>query len=263
MKLANVLALGLPVAYTMPTSSGNSAQIRDKTTLDELRQSHALTLEALKKGEGIAVRDSITNIHKRQALPGVAGMIFIAIAQITGDLGNAAAQLSKIFGEGQDQIWHDTGYCRTYFSTHGGGECKTRTYKKGSLDATAEHDSPECAWIDPANNDPPVVFYEGDDGIGKYSVQYTATDSFAWDGIEGTVKCFFQGICYPQYVFYRDGYNIVLNTWQSEGDPTSCQLEDCKGLCYTGIQNQFRSNGNQWGGDCAIPCEDEGKLPET
>lgn len=29
-----------------------------------------------------------------------------------------------------------------------------------------------CAWNDPENNDPPVVFYEGDQGIGKYSVRH-------------------------------------------------------------------------------------------
>lgn len=31
-----------------------------------------------------------------------------------------------------------------------------------------------CSWVDPENNDPPVVFYEGDQGIGKYSVSVQA-----------------------------------------------------------------------------------------
>ena len=45
-------------------------------------------------------------------------------------------------------------------------------------------------------------------------IQYTATSEIAWDGIEGTDTCSSEGLCNPQYVFYRDGYNIVLSTWR-------------------------------------------------
>jgi hypothetical protein len=68
-------------------------------------------------------------------------------------------------------------------------------------------------WNNPASTDPPVHFFEGDPAIGLYSVQFTATDEYAWDGIEGTKKCNIQGLCNPQYIFYRKGYRIVLNTW--------------------------------------------------
>lgn len=72
-------------------------------------------------------------------------------------------------------------------------------------------------WIDPEHTAPPIHFFEGDQGdsaIGVYSVQYTATDRVAWSGIPDTEKCPFEGLCNPQYIFYHNGYQIVLNTWR-------------------------------------------------
>jgi hypothetical protein len=72
-------------------------------------------------------------------------------------------------------------------------------------------------WIDPENTEPPAHFFEGANGdpaIGPYSVQYTATDRVAWSGIEGTEKCYFEGLCNAQYIFYHKDYDIVLNTWR-------------------------------------------------
>lgn len=44
-------------------------------------------------------------------------------------------------------------------------------------------------------------------------MQFTATDRVAWSGIPNTRKCGEEGLCYPQFVFYRTDFNIVLNTW--------------------------------------------------
>jgi hypothetical protein len=147
-------------------------------------------------------------------------------------------------------------------------------------------------WNDPENTTPPVHFFEGANGdpaIGAYSVQYTATDRVAWGGIEGTETCHIEGLCNPQYIFYHKDYDIVLNTWrefpqdlacfvlfllwslvlfltvflrsESQGEVSACQYsqgEDCKGMCSSGVKNQFWSGGVLWGGDCAIPCIEDG-----
>ena len=71
------------------------------------------------------------------------------------------------------------------------------------------------AWNNPGILPPPPVhWFEDDAHLGIYSVQFTATDSYAWPGIEGTKKCEgFEGICHPLYIFHRRGYDIVLKTW--------------------------------------------------
>ncbi|KAJ3541870.1 hypothetical protein NM208_g4400 [Fusarium decemcellulare] len=164
----------------------------------------------------------------------------------------------------QEIIWHNHDYCRTFFSTQGGGNCETRTYDRGSKERTATHKDSDCSWIDPPNNDPPVVYYEGDQGIGTYSIQYTATKEHAWGGIPGTSTCAVQGLCNPQYVFYRGGYNLVLNTWESQGEISFCQYSggaNCRGLCKSKVMDQFGQGGHTWGGDCAIPCGGDADLP--
>lgn len=68
-----------------------------------------------------------------------------------------------------------------------------------------------------------------------------ATDTVAWSGLTGMKKCIVQGLCNPQYVFYHTGYRIILNTWQSQGTAADCEyLEDCKGLCNSGVLNQLQ-----------------------
>jgi hypothetical protein len=72
-------------------------------------------------------------------------------------------------------------------------------------------------WNDPEHTAPPLHFFEGaqgDPAIGLYSVQYTATDRVAWSGIPGTEKCYIEGLCNPQYIFYHRGFQMVLNTWR-------------------------------------------------
>lgn len=76
------------------------------------------------------------------------------------------------------------------------------------------------AWNNPQSTAPPVIYFESD-FLGHYSVQFTATDQVAWNGIDGTQTCVIEGICNPQYVFFRNGYNIVLNTW-SKWMPSTC-----------------------------------------
>jgi len=271
MKFFNTLALALPAAQAMPGVlprhlPTNGVEIRDEATLEKLRASHAYTLEAL-RNQTRAAREGHSDHDKRLVIFGLGGFAFIEVAgALGGTIAGLQNKLLKMFtGDDQEQIWHNWGYCRTYFQTQGGGNCETRTYDREAQDATAVHTDGPCAWNDPENNDPPVVFYEGDQGIGKYSIQYTATDKYAWDGLEGTETCAPEGLCNPSYVFYREGYNMILNTWQSQGEISACQYsggEDCKGLCSSGVKDQFQSGGVVWGGDCAIPCESDTELPE-
>ncbi|KAL3478435.1 fibronectin type III domain protein [Aspergillus californicus] len=158
-----------------------------------------------------------------------------------------------------DIIWTNPDNCRANFETQGGGNEHYRSYGKGHRSATAE-ETRNVGWNNPGNTDPPVQFFEDDPAIGLYSVQFTATDTVAWDGIPGTKKCNIEGLCNPQYIFYHKGYRIVLNTWESQGRISACQYSggaDCLGLCLSGVLDQFPTGGVRWGGDCAIPCVDD------
>ncbi|KAJ3520155.1 hypothetical protein NM208_g13831 [Fusarium decemcellulare] len=267
MKFLNIVGFALSTVQAMPANAPRGVRIRDEATLERLKASHDATIKALKDGTAYYPGSHALQARQVETIAGLAGF---AIVELFGALGGTVAGLENklidLFTSGdQDEIWHNHGHCRTYFQTQGGGNCETRTYERDSGDATATHDDGDCAWIDPENNDPPVVYYEGDPGIGKYSIQYTATDEYTWDEVEGSEKCSVQGLCNPQYVFYRDDYNLVLSTWQSQGDVSACSYsggDDCKGLCMSGVKNQFKSGGQVWGGDCAIPCEDEATLPD-
>ena len=134
-------------------------------------------------------------------------------------------------------------------------------------------------------------WFEDDAHLGIYSVQFTATDSYAWPGIEGTKKCEgFEGICHPLYIFHRRGYDIVLKTWgksfllgcmttskvpllirmfptaESQGRISDCQYKkNCGGLCQDRIKDQFSAGGKVWAGKCAVPCKEDGpeELPSV
>ncbi|KAF4975670.1 hypothetical protein FZEAL_7560 [Fusarium zealandicum] len=265
MKFINALVLCLPAVSAIPQGlppAGKGIEIRDESRLEELRQLHAQTIKGLK----------VDGLEKRQgavaskAVRGVAGLFLVSLKSLENKtLTKIADKALRYMGaDNQEMIWHNHDHCRTYFETQGGGNCETRTYDRGATDRTGYHKDNACSWIDPPNNDPPVIFYEGDQGIGTYSIQYTATKEHAWDGIPGTETCSVEGICNPQFVFYRENYNIVLNTWQSQGEVSYCQYSgggDCRGLCYSGVMDQFTSGGIKWGGSCAMPCAGEANLP--
>ncbi|KAI0385008.1 hypothetical protein F5Y04DRAFT_203576 [Hypomontagnella monticulosa] len=270
MKVSSALLALLPLAAAMPTAPPyGGQQITDPVRLAELKAMHADVLDKLNNGVVIPVeKDTFKNLKsdptaKRNfVIAGLAGMALLEAAYEGVDiLATLAARLHDVFTQSNFNIWDNTGYCRTYFQTHSGGEEKIQTFARGSSSVTASTQG-NTGWNDPKNSDPPVLFFENESSVGLYSVQFTATDGVAWDGIEGTKKCYIEGLCNPQYVFYRKGYNIVLNTWQSQGDSTSCWYssgEDCKGLCDSGVKDQFADNGVVWGGKCAIPClGDEG-----
>ncbi|KAJ3536734.1 hypothetical protein NM208_g6600 [Fusarium decemcellulare] len=272
MKFVNALALALPAVSAFPQTlpvAGKGVQIRDESRLKQLEEAHAQTVQLLNGGieateEGLTKRQGMA---AARAVRGIAGLFLVPLSKMENKVisGIADKALDAMGDDQQEIIWHNHGFCRTYFDTQGGGNCETRTYDRGSGDRTATHKDGACSWIDPPNNDPPVVYYEGDQGIGTYSIQYTATKEHAWGGIPNTSTCTVQGLCNPQYVFYRDGYNIVLNTWESQGEISSCQYSggaDCKGLCSSGVKDQFSSGGARWGGDCAIPCADDATLPD-
>ncbi|KAL2785451.1 hypothetical protein BJX66DRAFT_343088 [Aspergillus keveii] len=271
MKLSTLFVTLLPLAAASPGRALAGRQVTDPERLAQLQAHHADTLALLNSATAIPVTPSTyTNLtgldgpsHERRLFH-VFGLLGVYVASRVG-----ASALQNVLGEilevflGDDIIWSNKEYCRAYFSTHGGGNEEFRTYARDSSDRTSQVNI-NSGWIDPENTTPPVHFFEGANGdaaIGTYSVQYTATDRVAWSGIEGTEKCYIEGLCNPQYIFYHKEYDIVLNTWQSQGQVSACQYsqgEDCKGMCSSGVKNQFWSGGVLWGGDCAIPCIEDG-----
>ncbi|OAA61965.1 Fibronectin type III domain protein [Niveomyces insectorum RCEF 264] len=184
--------------------------------------------------------------------------VYAVLLILGGDIDSVLQQIANLFLGSTLEWWDQTSRCRTHFKTHGGGEEDISIYAKGHKSPTSENKQ-NIGWNNPASTAPPVLYFDDAD-IGPYSVQFTATDTVAWSGIPNTEKCYILGLCNPQYIFYHKGYNIILNTWESQGDVTSCQYSkghDCKGLCLSGVENQFSKGGVVWGGYCAIPCYDD------
>lgn len=65
------------------------------------------------------------------------------------------------------------------------------------------------------------------------------------EDIEGAEGCGGEGMCNPQITFYRDGYELVLNTWQSVYQGSSSP--DGVGLCQGGVLDQFHKGGMVFG----------------
>ncbi|KAL3490225.1 fibronectin type III domain protein [Aspergillus germanicus] len=283
MKVLSALLLSLlPIASATPASAANTTReweipfpttgpmggklITDPSRLSALHAIHQDVLRLSKTEDVITVDRSssasstdFTAAHDKRVYQ-VFGLLGVRLISELGlkALEDVIDALLDLFTS-DDIIWTSKKNCRAYFSTQGGGNENLRTYAKGKGSATAE-DKINVGWNNPASTDPPVHFFDGDPAIGLYSVQFTATDEHAWDGIEGTKECNIQGLCNPQYIFYRKGYRIVLNTWESQGRVSACQYsggEDCLGLCSSGVKDQFQTGGVLWGGDCAIPCIDD------
>ena len=147
MRLSNVLAVAaLPAAQAMPRVGPSSGvQIRDEATLDALKAEHDYTLQVL-RNRTLESRPAPSELgeaglDKRFVFAGLAGFALIEAAGTAGGIiAGLENKLLKLFtDENQEQIWHNHGYCRTYFSTQGGGNCETRTYDRDSKDKTAEH----------------------------------------------------------------------------------------------------------------------------
>ena len=147
MRLSNALAVAaaLPAVQAMPHIPNSGVQIRDSATLDALKAEHEHTLQAL-RNKTLAARSSAelgeaNHLEKRFAILGLAGMALIEAAGTVGGIvaGLENKLLSLFTDEKQEQIWHNHGFCRTYFETQGGGNCETRTYDRDSKDRTAEH----------------------------------------------------------------------------------------------------------------------------
>ena len=121
-----------------------------------------------------------------------------------------------------------------------------------------------CPWVNAANTPPPIQYFI-DPGIGSYSIQFTATDQYAWGGINGTTTCVAEGLCNPQLVFYRTGYTLVIDTWLAHDDTYGGYSDQYAGLCQQGddeVENQFTSGGDVLGDTCAIPCQNQANLPD-
>ncbi|KAJ0414178.1 hypothetical protein BJY00DRAFT_295568 [Aspergillus carlsbadensis] len=275
MKLSTLFVTLLPLAAAAPGPSSaaktlSTRQVTDPDLLANLQDRHAKTLALLNSGNAIPVTPSTyRNLtaedgSNEKRLYHLAGLLGIWVASRIGSsaLQNVLGELIELFTN-DDIIWQNKEHCRAYFGTHGGGNEEFFTYARDHGDPTSRVNI-NSGWNDPEHTTPPVHFFEGDNGdpaIGAYSVQFTGTDRFAWGGIEGTETCSIEGLCNPQYIFYHKEYEIVLNTWQSQGRISACQYsqgEDCEGMCSSGVKNQFWSGGVLWGGDCAIPCIEDG-----
>jgi hypothetical protein len=69
-------------------------------------------------------------------------------------------------------------------------------------------------------------------------VRHTATDTVAWiDPSMGptgaSVKCVAQGLCNLQFRFYRNGYDLIINSWQVTS-PNGADVRGYSGQ-YVGI----------------------------
>ncbi|KAF4471777.1 Fibronectin type III domain [Fusarium albosuccineum] len=266
MKFAAALTLALPLASAFPSRNMRSVEIRDPSEIERLTKLNQEVQGHLLKGDvtHVSGRDVAPgeNHHEKRIFQifGLAGMALVetggALAGIAGGLAN---RLQGIFtGDNQEQIWHN----------HASATWRhmTRALPIQRPLTTGVVLMGKCAWVNPESTGPGLKFFEGDQGIGKFSIQYTATDKVAWSGTPDTKKCPFEGLCNPQLMFYRDGYAVVLNTWLSQGEISACQYsngEDCKGLCNSGVKDQFSPNGMKWGGDCAIPCIGDTDLPDS
>ncbi|PLN80644.1 hypothetical protein BDW42DRAFT_185945 [Aspergillus taichungensis] len=143
----------------------------------------------------------------------------------------------------------ESGNCLMYISTQGGGNCNVNTTPgertgKGSDPTEHNGDWNVCWWDDEKKISGTQYFT--DPGIGKYSIVFTAKDKDEVnEEIEGAKGCQGEGICNPQVTFYRDGYNIILNTWESlAGD---VDKEYGEGLCSGGVKDQFHKGGMVFG----------------
>ncbi|KAM0323757.1 hypothetical protein ACHAQA_008694 [Verticillium albo-atrum] len=263
MKLL-ALVLALPVVSSVAVS-----------ILANLRERQAAVMALMADGKQIPVTVRNTNFSAPESgfesglqqtpigFSVIAGLALVS----TGNLGyqalvNIDTHLGELFFKpGHDAIWHNQEFCRTYSQTRGGGNCEIRTYEKGSGDRTAMH-HPENEPSAPEGI--PDVNAFDDPGVGLYSVFMTATDQHHMNVVETPSTCAIEGICNPQYIIYRDGFEIVLDTWNQQGTLSRCQYsggEDCGGLCSSGVKDQFSSGGVTWGGDCAIPCIGDDVLP--
>ncbi|KAK4209311.1 hypothetical protein QBC37DRAFT_450660 [Rhypophila decipiens] len=200
---------------------------------------------------------------------GLGGFALVEVFGAALDLvGSWVSQIALMFQGGDDAIWDDPDYCRVDFETWAGHRGTFKTWRRGNTggqDVTPPPPNHNIAWNNPTTTSPPVMQF-WDTHLGYYSIQFTATKEVAWSGIPGTRVCLMEGICNPQYVFYRSGYTIVLNKWQSQGVVAECQYTgDCKGVCKSHIRDQFSQGGMVWGGKCAVPCKEDGGdgLPQT
>ncbi|KAH2307168.1 hypothetical protein KXV47_007404 [Aspergillus fumigatus] len=261
MRFLNLLLALSPLAQVssaIPQEWGNSTGplggnlITDPARLSELHEVHNEVIRMLNTGETLPVERSrsltVHGQHDKRVYQAF-GLLGVFVASMFGlkTVEKITDQLLELFTS-DDTIWTRKENCRAYFSTQGGGNEEFRTYARDHGNPTSEVHK-NVGWIDPEHTAPPIHFFEGDQGdsaIGVYSVQYTATDRVAWSGIPDTEKCPFEGLCNPQYIFYHNGYQIVLNTWQSQGRISACQYsqgEDCLGLCSSGVKNQFSRGG--------------------
>lgn len=81
-------------------------------------------------------------------------------------------------------------------------------------------------------------------GIGDFSIEFTAKDGTI--GPDGGAKCLTQGMCNPKITFYRNGYQLILKTWETvyEGnDYTGAR----SGLCQGGVLTAAGKGGETMG----------------
>ncbi|PKY08864.1 hypothetical protein P168DRAFT_314912 [Aspergillus campestris IBT 28561] len=209
---------------------------------------------------GIPSKDLLvgeSELDKRNPVAIIMGMTMI------GASGNSAAQVVNMNFDDSLPFNEGSGNCRMFISTQGGVNCDVETTpdsRAGVGTDTTKHDGDwnVCWWDDEKKISGRQYFT--DPGIGKYSIVFTARDSDnVNEDIEGAEGCEGEGMCHPQVTFYRDGYDLVLNTWESvyQGSVSP----DGVGLCQGGVLDQFHKGGMVLGYTCAVPCEGDKGIP--
>jgi hypothetical protein len=203
----SVLAVSLPlvVAYPQP--------ITDPEELASLQKRYETVEDKLRRGDYYPVPSRRVNesesLEERQLIGKIAGLL------VTSDLLKPIVDqiTDSLIGtfEDSDEIWENSDHCRLYTRTRGGGNCMLGSYPRGHEgDSEQKEWDWNCAWT---GNEPPIGEWEHP-GIGKFSVRYTATQDWTWG--DDAVKCDggIEGLCHPQYIFYRNEHEIVMNTWR-------------------------------------------------
>ncbi|ERS98550.1 hypothetical protein HMPREF1624_05335 [Sporothrix schenckii ATCC 58251] len=177
---------------TMPEFGGGSIAITDPVRVAYYDKLHAEVLEGMRNGSAVPLRHFInltntdgSHLDKRQG--GVFAIIegfflFLEALDAGVDVTGILAQIGALFGFGDTEWWSTTTRCRVHFQTHGGADEKFWTVNKGSqtpVDVSNEKYA-HIGWSD-FDQPPHVFYYDTVNGVGTYSVQFTATDTHTWD----------------------------------------------------------------------------------
>lgn len=176
-------------------------------------------------------------------------------------------------------------YCRLEVGNWKGGNCYTKSTPDPSVSGnytSMEHgigenvkDYPndKCAWTnfkEPTHN---ATF--NDWGLGTYSVRWSATHRWYDINVQGKYSenpeagygCDHEGLCMPQFTFYRRGYRLVMSMWRfymtRKNVPLTIGFPDAKDryeLCHSENFPLDTKDGWHYRYYCVVPCWNDGNI---